>query len=941
MNSISNTDLSPTPEPGVSRSRRPSVDVGARPPLDGSSEEAVRVIIRMRPSNYREIQAGAKTAISLDEVNERVLLNCGEDQTVFTFDHVAGPEETQERFFNLVGKPAVDTCIAGFNSTIFAYGQTGSGKTYTMFGPVLDVDGQHTTRSQGGVGHNVLELRGLMPRTLEYLFSIISQEEAKSGKIELSCSFLEIYNETLTDLLDPTSQQKIVLREDIKYGVRCDNLGVEFVSTVDEALALFRRGAANRRACATAMNHESSRSHTVFTLYLEMKISQRNVETVRKMHLNLIDLAGSERQTTGLSVRPTQLKESSNINRSLSALGNVIRALVEVSHGKPRHIHYRDSKLTFFLKDSLGGNAKTIVIANISPSVTCFKETLLTLHFARRMKQVRNKAVINDEVSTANVDALRAEVEALQRTLKLAEHELFFERVKNGNGTPDASQASNETNETWLEHRDQDNNILDMQLMLTQEGHSALVERKQDHSSRDLEKITVPASAYGKLLTEHRVLQDEFELLKDLQRMREDQMTDEDRLLTEAQAAMTELEKTLEASNKRAASHESAIEQMARLLSDCSCLQGRNRSLVASVLEKVELLKGSNTKTTVSTCTSPTEEDARHKLQLQIRNKLSQKLSDSSNAKTARSFGNEPIGRQRLMMSNRETVKKSGDVAAEVEMEGLNKQLEELRAELESFRLANRVLTREKAELKQVSESEISKLRHENMENAEILSALREQHNVLVEEYRLRAEEAAQYRRQQEQIVLRIRQDANQELADRQHLLDEARATIVQLGSHLQQQEEFLRRKSSLETAVEIAQREKEAAKAEVQARTREKVEMEQRLLMVLQDTAALEQERDEDMGDLHSRIDQQQMLLRQVQAEKEVMSGQYGKVLKDFWALREENNRLQSALERKTPLGGGATKANTQVGRRSFVATTTTTTTTKPSIPLNRTISF
>uniref|UniRef100_A0A8C0UWR8 Kinesin family member 15 n=1 Tax=Cyanistes caeruleus TaxID=156563 RepID=A0A8C0UWR8_CYACU len=313
-------------------------------------------------------------------------------------------ETTQESVFSSVAKNIVESCMNGYNGTIFAYGQTGSGKTFTMMGPS---DSDNFTHS----------LRGVIPRSFEYLFFLIEREKEKagSGKSFLcKCSFIEIYNEQIFDLLDSASAG-LFLREHIKKGVFVDGAVEQVLSSAAEAYQVLTTGWRNRRVASTSMNRESSRSHAVFTITVESMEKNNEVVNIRSSLLNLVDLAGSERQkdthTEGL-----RLKEAGNINRSLSCLGQVITALVDVGNGKQRHICYRDSKLTFLLRDSLGGNAKTCIIANVHPGSKCFGETLSTLNFAQRAKLIKNKAVVNEDTQ-GNVSQLQAEVKKLKEQL--------------------------------------------------------------------------------------------------------------------------------------------------------------------------------------------------------------------------------------------------------------------------------------------------------------------------------------------------------------------------------------------------------------------------------------------------------------------------------------------------------------------------------------------
>lgn len=267
----------------------------------------------------------------------------------------------------------------------------------------------------------VLEKCGLIPRILETIFLILAAEKDQSG-VEVDflvrCSSLQIYNEQVEDLLCPDSTN-LTIHEDAKMGMYVEGLQEVEVQTPEATYEVLRRGSLNRHVGATAMNSESSRSHGVFILSVESQRQDLGVLNRRISRFYLVDLAGSERQkqTEAVGLR---LKESGSINRSLSALGNVIKALLETSEGKIRHIPYRDSKLTYLLKDALGGNSKCTLIANISPSIINLEETLSTLKFAQRAKFIRNVAIVNEDtlgnssVSSEEVKRLRLEIASLR-----------------------------------------------------------------------------------------------------------------------------------------------------------------------------------------------------------------------------------------------------------------------------------------------------------------------------------------------------------------------------------------------------------------------------------------------------------------------------------------------------------------------------------------------
>ncbi|THU46590.1 hypothetical protein C4D60_Mb09t06530 [Musa balbisiana] len=377
-------------------------------PPSSAPDSGVQVIVRMRPPGKQEEEADL--IVEKASVNSLSIL----DHT-FTFDSVADIRSTQEDIFRLVGLPLVENCLAGFNSSIFAYGQTGSGKTYTMWGPP-------SVMSEGTSSID----RGLTPRVFERLFCRIDEVKnfRTSALYEILPALclkmflgLQIYNEQITDLLEPT-QRNLQIREDVRTGVYVDYLTEEYVSTVKDVNNLLMKGLVNRRTGATSINVESSRSHCVFTCIIESRSKSvtDGLVSLKTSRINLVDLAGSERQKqTGAGGE--RLKEAGNINRSLSQLGNLINILAEVSHsGKQRHIPYRDSKLTFLLQESLGGNAKLAMICAISPSRSCKNETLSTLRFAQRAKAIRNKAVVN-EIMQDDVNVLREQIRLLKDEL--------------------------------------------------------------------------------------------------------------------------------------------------------------------------------------------------------------------------------------------------------------------------------------------------------------------------------------------------------------------------------------------------------------------------------------------------------------------------------------------------------------------------------------------
>ncbi|KAG5578379.1 hypothetical protein H5410_058513 [Solanum commersonii] len=363
----------------------------------------VQVIIRIRPLSNSEISLQGHGKCVRQE-SSQTMTWIGHPESRFTFDMVADENVTQEMLFKAAGVPMVENCMEGYNSCVFAYGQTGSGKTHTMLGDI-----------EGGTRRHSVNC-GMTPRVFEYLFSRIQKErEARREeniKFTCRCSFLEIYNEQILDLLDPSSVN-LQIREDTKKGIHVEDLKEVEVTSARDVMQQLLQGAANRKVAATNMNRASSRSHSVFTCVIESKWESQGVTHHRFARFNLVDLAGSERQKSS-GAEGERLKEATNINKSLSTLGLVIMNLVSISNGKSHHVPYRDSKLTFLLQDSLGGNAKTCIIANISPSSCCSLETLSTLKFAQRAKFIKNHAFVNEDAS-GDVLAMRIQIQNLKK----------------------------------------------------------------------------------------------------------------------------------------------------------------------------------------------------------------------------------------------------------------------------------------------------------------------------------------------------------------------------------------------------------------------------------------------------------------------------------------------------------------------------------------------
>ena len=332
-----------------------------------------------------------------------------EGQKVFAFDksywsfnrgdsHFAG----QDNLFDDLGSPLLDNAFKGYNNCIFAYGQTGSGKSYSMMG--------------------YREEAGVIPRICQNMFERITElQKDKNLSYTVEVSYLEIYNERVRDLLNPSTKGNLKVREHPSTGPYVEDLAKLVVRSFPEIQHLMDEGNKARTVAATSMNETSSRSHAVFTLTVTQKRHdvETSMDTEKVAKISLVDLAGSERATS-TGATGARLKEGAEINRSLSTLGRVISALADLSTGKKKNmsmVPYRDSVLTWLLKDSLGGNSMTAMIAAISPADINFEETLSTLRYADSAKRIKNHAVVNEDPNARMIRELKEELAQLRSKL--------------------------------------------------------------------------------------------------------------------------------------------------------------------------------------------------------------------------------------------------------------------------------------------------------------------------------------------------------------------------------------------------------------------------------------------------------------------------------------------------------------------------------------------
>lgn len=427
----------------------------------------VRVAVRCRPLSSKEISDGYQSIVEFPKKNI-IVVNGTTDQNTertgdrrsftrtYEFDAVFDCNATQEQVYNAVCRPIVDGILKGYNGTIFAYGQTGTGKTYTMEGASLRLTSAikrpistsskanlSTTNSSRRLKSNEISAYdreedeshlGIIQRASKHIFEHIASQQGVQFLVRVS--YLEIYQEEIHDLLRKEKSNKLELHERSDVGVYVKGLTSFVCKSIVEIERVMKVGNQNRRVGATDMNEHSSRSHAIFMITVEQQSKLNDAELlkgdqsgciIRVGKLNLIDLAGSERQRKTNTLGQRQ-KESVKINLSLTALGNVINALMKKSQAQQQnnrssnsvslHTPYRDSKLTRLLQDSLGGNAKTLMIANIGPAGYNYDETINTLNYASRAKFIRNRPRLNEDPKDALLRELQREINELRQKLK-------------------------------------------------------------------------------------------------------------------------------------------------------------------------------------------------------------------------------------------------------------------------------------------------------------------------------------------------------------------------------------------------------------------------------------------------------------------------------------------------------------------------------------------
>ncbi|CAH1972059.1 unnamed protein product [Acanthoscelides obtectus] len=408
---------------------------------------SVKVAVRVRPFNNREISRECKCIIQMSGnttaiTNPKAETNSKEAQKSFNFDYSYwSHDETDPAFssqlvvYKDIGEEMLQHSFDGYNVCIFAYGQTGAGKSYTMMGK--QEDGQE----------------GIIPQICKDLFRKI-RENSFDVKYSVEVSYMEIYCERVRDLLNPKNKGNLRVREHPLLGPYVEDLSKLAVMSYEDIHDLIDEGNKARTVAATNMNETSSRSHAVFTIFFtQQKVDETTgLSTEKVSKISLVDLAGSERaDSTG--AKGTRLKEGANINKSLTTLGKVISALAEVAtknkkSKKADFIPYRDSVLTWLLRENLGGNSKTAMIAAISPADINYDETLSTLRYADRAKQIVCKAIVNEDANAKLIRELKEEIQKLRELLKqegIEVHEESISKHNNNNKEIERSRSQSTT----------------------------------------------------------------------------------------------------------------------------------------------------------------------------------------------------------------------------------------------------------------------------------------------------------------------------------------------------------------------------------------------------------------------------------------------------------------------------------------------------------------
>ncbi|ORY54857.1 P-loop containing nucleoside triphosphate hydrolase protein, partial [Pseudomassariella vexata] len=448
-------------------------------------ETNINVVVRCRGRNEREVRENSAVVVSTEGAKGKsVQLSMGPNAVsnkTYNFDRVFSPAADQSMVYDDVVKPILEEMLSGFNCTIFAYGQTGTGKTYTMSG---DMNAPFGILSDSA---------GIIPRVLDSLFNKLEAEETESF---VKCSFIELYNEELRDLISPEESAKLKIFDDTSRKGHSTTVvqGMEesHIKTAADGIKLLQDGSLKRQVAATKCNDLSSRSHTVFTITACIKRTGEDGEDyVSAGKLNLVDLAGSENiQRSGAENK--RAAEAGLINKSLLTLGRVINALVD--HGS--HIPYRESKLTRLLQDSLGGRTKTCIIATVSPAKSNLEETISTLDYAFRAKNIRNKPQVNQMINKKTL--LREFTHEIERL----KSELIATRQRNG------VYLSNESYEEMT--------VESESRRIQTEEQAAKIETLESNLRNKVQELFSLTSSFMGLKKDHEITKSQFDEAKEV-----------------------------------------------------------------------------------------------------------------------------------------------------------------------------------------------------------------------------------------------------------------------------------------------------------------------------------------------------------------------------------------------------------------------------------------
>lgn len=539
-------------------------------PEKGGNEDSIKVVARFRPLNDSEERAGSKFVVTFPQNKDDQLVNIG--GKVYQFDAILKPNVTQEKVYNYAAKDIVKDVLNGYNGTIFAYGQTSSGKTHTMEGVIGDPT-----------------LQGIIPRIIQDIFNHIYNME-ENLEFHIKVSYFEIYMDKIRDLLD-VSKVNLAVHEDKNRVPFVKGATERFVSSPEEVLEVIEMGKSNRHVAVTNMNEHSSRSHSVFLI----QVKQENIESQKKLlgKLYLVDLAGSEKVgKTG--AEGVVLDEAKNINKSLSALGNVISALADSSK---THVPYRDSKLTRILQESLGGNARTTIIICCSPASFNEPETKSTLDFGKRAKTVKNVVTVNEELTAEEwkrrYEREKEKVAKLKAQLEKMDIELNRWRAGESVSTDEQVAIDMEASTT----SQQLSQVLAPPPLPPVDGDAAEWGRERERLYQSLDEKDDEINHQSQLVEKlkEQMLEQE-ELISSTRRDYEVLQSEMTRLTSENEKAKEEVKEVLQALEELAVNYDQKTEEVERKSKETESLAeelSKNQTFLSSATSELQSVKDS------------------------------------------------------------------------------------------------------------------------------------------------------------------------------------------------------------------------------------------------------------------------------------------------------------------------------------------------------------